>query len=100
MPCCVAINCSNRSEQGYKLFRFPEGSRGATWVENVRRGDKWAPTETSRLCEKHFEDSQFEARRADGWKKLKPNAIPTLFDIPNPPSIINSTSAEITVQEL
>nr|XP_012226643.1 PREDICTED: THAP domain-containing protein 5-like [Linepithema humile] len=89
MPCCVAINCSNRSEQGYKLFRFPEGSRGVTWVENVRRGDKWAPTETSRLCEKHFEDSQFEARRADGWKKLKPNAIPTLFDVPNPPSIIN-----------
>ncbi|EFN76095.1 hypothetical protein EAI_15717, partial [Harpegnathos saltator] len=27
----------------------------------------------------HFEDSQFEMNRLDGWKKLKPDAIPTLF---------------------
>ncbi|KAL1481257.1 hypothetical protein MTO96_034564 [Rhipicephalus appendiculatus] len=27
----------------------------------------------------HFESSQFEQRRADGWKKLKYNAVPTLF---------------------
>lgn len=32
------------------------------------------------LLQVHFEDSQFEKRRADGWIKLKPNAIPTLFD--------------------
>ncbi|XP_018392406.1 PREDICTED: THAP domain-containing protein 4-like [Cyphomyrmex costatus] len=49
------------------------------------RRDKWTPTISSRLCEVHFEDSQFEAHRIDGWRKLKPNAVPTLFDVPNPP---------------
>ena len=28
----------------------------------------------------HFEDSQFESHRADGLRKLKPNAIPTIFN--------------------
>lgn len=28
----------------------------------------------------HFDDSQFENRRADGWIRLKLNAIPTIFD--------------------
>lgn len=38
----------------------------------------------------HFEDSQFEeiARSPTGGRKLKPNAVPTLFNVPNPPSPI------------
>ncbi|KAF5908950.1 52 kDa repressor of the inhibitor of the protein kinase-like, partial [Clarias magur] len=38
----------------------------------------------------HFEESQFEgiARSPTGGKKLKPNAVPTLFNVPNPPSPI------------
>lgn len=38
----------------------------------------------------HFEESQFEeiARSPAGGKKLKPNAIPTLFNVPDPPSPI------------
>ncbi|KAH7936117.1 hypothetical protein HPB52_018504 [Rhipicephalus sanguineus] len=27
----------------------------------------------------HFVEESFEQHRADGWKKLKPNAVPTLF---------------------
>lgn len=27
----------------------------------------------------HFDDHQFELLRQDGWKKLRPNAIPTIF---------------------
>ncbi|XP_077550820.1 uncharacterized protein LOC144164188 [Haemaphysalis longicornis] len=27
----------------------------------------------------HFEEDSFEQNRADGWKKLKPNAVPTVF---------------------
>lgn len=36
----------------------------------------------------HFEESQFEeiARSPAGGRKLKPNAIPTLFNVPDPPS--------------
>ena len=33
----------------------------------------------------HFEDSQFERNRVDGKKKLRWNAVPTLFNVPNPP---------------
>lgn len=33
----------------------------------------------------HFENNQWETRRLDGWIKLKPNAVPTIFDVPNPP---------------
>ncbi|KYQ49777.1 hypothetical protein ALC60_11125 [Trachymyrmex zeteki] len=64
MPGCAAVNCSNRVDKGYRLFLFPKSKV-------------------------HFEDSQFEAHRIDGWRKLKPNAVPTLFDLPNPPPRIN-----------
>ncbi|KYQ56086.1 40S ribosomal protein S13 [Trachymyrmex zeteki] len=30
----------------------------------------------------HFKSSQFEQNRQDGLRKLKPNAVPTLFDVP------------------
>ncbi|XP_068081292.1 peroxynitrite isomerase THAP4-like [Anabrus simplex] len=82
---CSAPNCNNVSSAGYRLFRFPsENSRRAIWLQNCRR-DRWKPTSTSRLCKVHFEDNQWEHKRADGWKKLKPNAIPSLFNVPNPP---------------
>ena len=32
----------------------------------------------------HFEDNQFELKRADGRKLLKRNAIPTVFNQDNP----------------
>lgn len=82
---CSAPNCANSSAKGYRLFRFPtDAVRKAIWLQNCRR-DKWIPTSTSRLCEVHFEKNQWESQRADGWKKLKPNAIPTIFNVPNPP---------------
>ncbi|KAL3210550.1 hypothetical protein MRX96_037024 [Rhipicephalus microplus] len=31
------------------------------------------------LFKAHFEENNYEQHRADGWKKLKPNAVPTLF---------------------
>jgi len=39
--------------KGFKLFRFPNDNRGAKWVQNMRRKDKWSPTGSSRLCEVH-----------------------------------------------
>lgn len=90
MVCCCAPSCSARSEQGVRLFAFPTDiNRRKRWIINCRR-DKWTPSSTSRLCETHFEGSQFEHNRADGWLKLKPNAIPTLFNVPNPPFEIKS----------
>ena len=51
MPCCVAVNCSNRAENGIRLFRFPrDKTRCAMWVAKVKR-DNWKPTQSSYLCE-------------------------------------------------
>ena len=36
----------------------------------------------------HFEENQFELHRADGHKKLKWSATPTIFDVPNPPRLL------------
>lgn len=76
MPACCAKNCHNRSEQGFRLFRFPsDQKRKEIWIKQCNR----IPTKSSRLCEYHFDNLQFENRRQDGWRKLKPNAIPTIF---------------------
>lgn len=29
--------------------------------------------------QKHFDDKQFESHRLDGWRKLRPDAVPTIF---------------------
>lgn len=79
MGCCCAVGCSNRNTKGFRLFKLPkEKNRRLLWIRNIRRS-KWIPTDRSELCEAHFEPSQFEQGRQDGWKKLKANAIPTIF---------------------
>ncbi|XP_012530428.2 THAP domain-containing protein 2 [Monomorium pharaonis] len=76
MPSCSAKNCRNRTEQGFRLFRFPaDEKRKQIWIKQCVK----YPKEYSRLCEFHFDDSQFENKRQDGRRKLKPNAIPTIF---------------------
>ncbi|XP_066548563.1 THAP domain-containing protein 2 isoform X1 [Amia ocellicauda] len=88
---CSAPNCSNSTTIGKQLFRFPKDpERMRRWVINCRRD--FVPTPCSRLCQDHFEESQFEeiARSPAGGRKLKPNAIPTLFDVPDPPSPISA----------
>ncbi|XP_051556320.1 52 kDa repressor of the inhibitor of the protein kinase [Myxocyprinus asiaticus] len=84
---CSAPNCSNSTTIGKQLFRFPKDPvRMRKWLVNCRRD--FEPTPCSRLCQDHFEESQFEeiARSPAGGRKLKPNAIPTLFNVPDPPS--------------
>uniref|UniRef100_A0A6M2CYT7 THAP-type domain-containing protein n=1 Tax=Rhipicephalus microplus TaxID=6941 RepID=A0A6M2CYT7_RHIMP len=76
--CCVPF-CSNHSRNGWRLYRFPrEPNRRLQWTANVNR-DKWQPSYASSVCEIHFLEESFEQHRADGWRKLKPNAVPTLF---------------------
>ncbi|XP_050023634.1 THAP domain-containing protein 1-like isoform X1 [Dermacentor andersoni] len=76
--CCVLM-CSGSTRKGLRCFRFPrDPERRKKWEAQLKR-DRWNATDHSYVCELHFEPSQFEQRRADGWKKLKQNAIPTLF---------------------
>ncbi|XP_075726132.1 peroxynitrite isomerase THAP4-like [Rhipicephalus microplus] len=79
MPGCCVPQCSNHSRNGWKLYRFPrDPKRRLLWTVKIKR-DKWQPTDTSHVCSAHFEENNYEQHRADGWKKLKPNAVPTLF---------------------
>ncbi|XP_075556974.1 uncharacterized protein LOC142589075 [Dermacentor variabilis] len=79
MPGCCVPNCGNHSRNGWRLFHFPtQRERRTLWLTGInRRG--WEPTKWSSICSAHFEDDSFEQKRADGWKKLKPNAVPKLF---------------------
>ena len=89
---CAAINCHNsRGNCTLSMFRFPKDEeRCKKWVQHVRREDL---THTPlnklchfQLCSNHFEDSQFMHRNTKS--KLIWNAVPTLFDVPNPPAKI------------
>ncbi|XP_062844087.1 52 kDa repressor of the inhibitor of the protein kinase [Trichomycterus rosablanca] len=89
---CSAPNCSNSSTNGKQLFRFPKDpTRMKKWLENCRKN---SATPCTRLCQDHFEESQFEeiARSTAGGRKLKPNAVPTLFNVSNPLSLITPHS--------
>jgi len=81
MPSCSATNCKSRHEKGVRFFRWPTApERARVWLEQCGFADSgWHPKPSSRLCEKHFDSAQFEEHRRDGWRKLKPNAVPTLF---------------------
>lgn len=52
MTGCCAVNCCNRTEKGFRLFRFPSDvKRRAVWVQNMRR-EAWKPNGiNSYLCE-------------------------------------------------
>lgn len=76
--CCVPL-CTGSSRKGHRTFRFPrDKERRKIWEVQVKRAF-WEAKDTSKICELHFEPSQFEQHRVDGWKKLKQNAVPTLF---------------------
>jgi hypothetical protein len=62
------------------IFRFPKDPELCKqWVlATKRRG--FIPSERSCLCSKHFEENAFEVGGLR--KKLKKDAVPTLFDFP------------------
>ena len=87
---CVAAGCSTKSGEGYSLHEFPrdDGFR-AKWTRAVKlqRAGWKGPTAASFLCSKHFEPDCFitegvhycDAVGIPAKKRLKPNAIPTIF---------------------
>ena len=87
---CAAVNCHNsRGNCKLSMFRFPtkDDERCKKWVQNIRRDDiRQTPLHKLchlHLCSNHFEDSQFMNKNTKS--KLIWNAVPTLFDVPNPP---------------
>ncbi|KAK3895316.1 hypothetical protein Pcinc_000961 [Petrolisthes cinctipes] len=87
MPTCSAYGCTKRHNKGgqkIRLFRFPtDPSRRKEWQQRVNSDNpdkNWIPGASAVLCQDHFEADQFEANRKDGWRKLKQNAVPTIFN--------------------
>ncbi|XP_047467001.1 THAP domain-containing protein 2-like [Mugil cephalus] len=96
MPQCSAYGCSTGVGKGKKLHRFPrEQQRRKIWEQRVKRKN-WVASDFSLLCEDHFDESQYERGRADGLRKLKPNAIPTLFIFTPPKVPGRSTKRSVT----
>nr|XP_037275730.1 uncharacterized protein LOC119168427 [Rhipicephalus microplus] len=83
MPACCAVGCSSSIAKGNKLFVVPRGKnneeRRAVWLHRIDR--KNFDCHRGRLCEKHFTMDQFEPAilAQTGIKKLKPNAVPSIF---------------------
>ncbi|XP_049524411.1 transposable element P transposase isoform X1 [Dermacentor silvarum] len=84
MPCCCAFGCHNRDSKGKKLFTIPRGegneARRKVWLHRIGRAN-FEPTGSTRLCEDHFEENQFEPIILNkfGIKKLRKNATPSIF---------------------
>ncbi|XP_075744289.1 uncharacterized protein LOC142803063 [Rhipicephalus microplus] len=106
MPGCCAYQCSSRSEKGVRLFYIPRGDRNRNavrrkqWIHNIGRKD-FAPSKHVVLCELHFTNDQFEPKvlEAHGLKKLKPNAIPTLFSHRPPPKERKPPSKRLEIRK-
>ncbi|KAJ8943233.1 hypothetical protein NQ314_009806 [Rhamnusium bicolor] len=79
MPGCSAFGCSNSASKGYVMKVFPrDPNRRKIWASKVKRVG-WKPTNYSVLCEVHFEPDCWEINRVDGKRKLKVDAVPTIF---------------------
>ena len=86
---CLCFVLTSNSQSIFSDFRCRR------WVQNSRRKDllgKLAEEIRSsgcRLCADHFEPTQFNVPAER--KRLVWNAVPTIFNIPNPPPQVTST---------
>lgn len=82
---CCAINCNNKFSHGNNIsfHRFPLGKRDVLkkWVSNIRRKN-FTPTRHHVICSEHFREADYLENVASGRRYLKPEAIPTVFNIP------------------
>lgn len=77
--CCV-MNCKNNTHGPLRFFSFPKDEeRRQLWAESCGR-QNWYPTDLSRICEVHFDKSQFQQNQQDGNKLLKWSAIPRMYE--------------------
>ena len=104
MPQCVAFNCTNQAGKGLAMFTFPKDqNKSRIWTEKLKRKN-FVPTAHSRLCEKHFLDSDFVISRTfaasvefnkDFRLRLRDGAVPSVFDFSSPPPRKSSAAKEL-----
>ena len=111
MTISAAYGCKTRSGKGKDigLHKFPdekrEPARRKLWLDRLNRREsatmKFKPSDHSKLCSLHFEEDQFvltkEFAKEIGYghrfrKKLKDDAVPSLFLRPKEPEKRSSAS--------
>ena len=103
---CVAAGCSNTYLKNVSLFNFPrDTSLRRRWTKQVQRthGQWSGPTTNSTLCSDHFTEDCFETSTLLApklgikiRKRLKPDAVPTIFPRPIQLSAATPLSTERT----
>nr|CAI5856459.1 unnamed protein product [Callosobruchus analis] len=72
--------------------------RRKEWLIKMRR-DKWIPTEYSCFYEVHSSSEMWENAREDGTRKLKANAVPTVFSFSTKKATKASSEKEVVKPE-
>ncbi|CAL1671704.1 unnamed protein product [Lasius platythorax] len=81
MPSCSVPGCSNRTKKGRKIYMASlpsDPERKKLWITSIGKIN-WESTKYLYVCEIHFENEMWEKKRVDGKRKLKCNAVPTIF---------------------
>ncbi|XP_012143761.2 uncharacterized protein LOC100879234 [Megachile rotundata] len=96
---CSADYCVNSSQKGFQMCRIPRNEkRRTTWIANINRED-WIPGPAASLCHVHFTEDMWEKTR-DGKRRLKSDAVPTIFGKHIPVNTIKQEVQEPTQTEL
>ncbi|XP_024889856.1 uncharacterized protein LOC112466156 isoform X1 [Temnothorax curvispinosus] len=99
MPACCVSTRLKHTKKGIKIFmaRFPTNpERRDVWIANIgkHRLRNWKSTIDLFVCEVHFANDMWEKVRDDTKRKLKGNAVPTIF-----PAQLEMSSASISTNE-
>ncbi|KAL1485160.1 hypothetical protein MTO96_032140 [Rhipicephalus appendiculatus] len=97
MTGCAVPGCKNRSENGKAFYSIPLGQsvperrRRIAWL--LRMGRDRPASRSVRICEDHFTDDQFENYLTNGKRKLRRNAMPSIFPSKEPAPSKNTPSS-------